>query len=197
MQILHPFKGSVPDYLEQLDDPDLYRPPQCPQCPAKDPLTAHGFYTRTLADPAFDGEIRVRRYLCETCRRTVSLLPEFALPYLRSSITLIALFLIARLLQAKTLAGALPPSSPYQRGQFWLRRFRSQAEALCAALAALTTPTPAPGFVHRALSMLQAAGWISAHRFLFASVRQHLLGWPRSLLPDGRQTTLIPAAATV
>ncbi|MEI8044249.1 MAG: DUF6431 domain-containing protein [Verrucomicrobiota bacterium] len=185
------------DYLKQLDDPDCYRPVHCPQCQAKEPLTAHGFYTRTIIDSAFDGPIPVRRYLCETCRRTVSLLPEFALPYLRSSITVIAMFLIARILLAKTLATALPPSSPYQRGQFWLRRFRAQAEALCATLAALTQPTTAPNFVHRALSMLEAAGWISAHRFLFASVRQHLLGWPRSLVPDGRRTTLIPAAAPV
>lgn len=29
---------------------------------------------------------------------------------------------------------------PYQRGQFWLRRFRHQAEAISAALAALTKP---------------------------------------------------------
>jgi hypothetical protein len=139
--------------------------------------------------------IRVRRYLCEDCRRTVSLLPEFALPYLRSSVTVIALFLIARLLQAKTLVAALPLSSPYQRCQFWLRRFRAQAKALCAALAALTKPAPAPDFVHRALAMLESAGWISAHRFLFAGLRQHLLGWPRSLAPDGRRAELVPAAA--
>jgi len=195
MQILHPFTGSVQQYLDQLADPDRHRPAHCPQCQAKHPLIAHGFYARTLIDAAFDGAIRVRRYLCEVCKRTVSLLPEFALPYLRSSVTVIALFLIARLLQAKTLAEALPPSSPYQRGQFWLRRFRSQAEALCAALAALTEPVPAPGFVQRALAMLESAGWISAHRFLFTSVRQHLLGWPRSLAPDGRRAAIVPAPA--
>ncbi len=93
MQILHPFAGSVQQYLEQLADPDQHRPAHCPQCQAKHPLVAHGFYTRTLVDSAIDGLIRVRRYLCESCRRTVSLLPEFALPYLRSSITLIALLL--------------------------------------------------------------------------------------------------------
>jgi len=195
MQILHPFAGSVQQYIEQLADPGRHRPTHCPQCQVKHRLTAHGFYTRTLIDTAFDGLIRVRRYLCEACRRTVSLLPEFALPYLRSSVTVIALFLLARLLQAKTLAAALPPSSPYQRGQFWLRRFRAQAKALCAALAALTKPAPAPDFVHRALAMLESAGWISAHRFLFAGLRQHLLGWPRSLAPDGRRAALVPAAA--
>ena len=192
MQILHPFAGSVQQYIEEIADPDRHRPTHCPQCQAKHPLTAHGFYTRTLIDTTFDGLIRVRRYLCEACRRTVSLLPEFALPYLRSSVTVIALFLIARLLQAKTLSAALPPSSPYQRGQFWLRRFRAQAAALCAALTALTKPTPAPDFVQRALTMLESAGWISAHRFLFAGLRQHLLGWPGSLAPDGRRAALVP-----
>ena len=37
----------------------------------------HGFNTRTLIDATFGGPIRVRRYLCQACRRTVSLLPEF------------------------------------------------------------------------------------------------------------------------
>lgn len=195
MQILHPFTGSVSQYLQQLADPDQHRPTHCPQCQAKHPLTAHGFYIRTLMDAAFDGLIRVRRYLCQTCSRTVSLLPEFALPYLRSSVTAIALFLIARILQAKTLAAALPPDSPYQRGQFWLRRFRAQAETLCAALAALTKPAPAPDFVHRALTMLASAAWIPSHRFLFARLRQHLLGWPPSLAPDGRRVALAPGVA--
>jgi hypothetical protein len=76
--------------------PILTAPDHCPQCQAKHPLSAHGFYTRTLIDTAFDGVIRVRRYLCQACQRTVSLLPEFVLPYLRSSLTVIALFLIAR-----------------------------------------------------------------------------------------------------
>src|SRR5947209_13218786 len=141
MQILHPFAGSVQQYTEQLADPDSHRPGHCPQCQTKRPLTAHGFYTRTLIDTVFDGVIRVRRYLCQACQRTVSLLPEFVLPYLRSSLTVIALFLIARLLQGQTLQNAarsLPPSMPYQRGQFWVRRFGAQAETLCAALAALT-----------------------------------------------------------
>ena len=195
MQILHPFTGSVQQYLDQLADPDLHRPAHCPQCQAKHPLTAHGFYTRTLIGSAFDGVIGVRRYLCQSCLRTVSLLPEFALPYLRSSVAVIALFLVARLLHAKTLAAALPAAAPYQRGQFWLRRFRAQAEPLCVALSAMTKPAPAPNFIHRALAMLESAGWIPAHRFLFASLRQHLLGWPPSLVPAGHRAAIIPAAA--
>jgi hypothetical protein len=110
----------------------------------------------------------------------------------------IALFLIARLLGGQTIEAAArsaPPPMPYQRGQYWIRRFRAQAQTLCAALAPLTQPTPAPGFVHRALNMLQSTGWIAAHRFLFAGVRCHLLGWPRGLAPDGLRVALSSAGA--
>lgn len=195
MQILHPFAGSVQQYIEQLSDPDAHRPGSCPQCQDQHPLMAHGFYTRTLIDTAFDGVIRVRRYLCQACQRTVSLLPEFILPYLRSSLPVIALFLIARLLLSQTLKAAAPPPTPYQRGQFWIRRFRAHAATLCAALAALTQPAPAPDFVHRALAMLESTDWIAAHRFLFAGVRCHLLGWPRGLAPDGRRAAFLSAGA--
>lgn len=198
MQILHPFAGSVQQYNDQLSNPDFHRPGHCPQCQTKHPLSAHGFYTRTLIDTAFDGVIRVRRYLCKACQRTVSLLPEFILPYLRSSLTVIALFLVARLLGGQSIEAAArcaPPSMRYQRGQFWIRRFRGQAEVLCAALAALTKPTPASDFAHRALTMLEASGWIPAHRFLFGGVRCHLLGWPRGLAADGRRAAFSTAAA--
>lgn len=128
----------------------------------------------------------------------MSLSPEFALPFLRSGITVIALFLLTRLLQAQTLTAATKVANTamsYQRGQFWIRRSGQQAEQLCATLAALTKPLPAPDFVRRALSMLQTTGWIVAHRFLFSSLRRHLLGWPGSLAPDGRRATLSPCGA--
>jgi hypothetical protein len=109
----------------------------------------------------------------------------------------ISLFLVTRLLQGAMLvvaaAKAAPTSMPYQRGQFWVRRFSRQAAALCAALATLCAPAPAPTFVSRALHMLESVGWIAAHRFLFADLRMHLLGWPAFLAPDGRGAALRPA----
>ncbi len=197
MQILHPFVGSLQQYAAELADPDRHRPARCPQCEARQPLTAHGFYHRTLVDAAFDGVIRVRRYLCRTCRRTVSLLPEFALPYLRFSIAVLARFLTVRLREGRPLAAAAQaagqPAMPYQRGQDWVRRFLRQAAALAAALVAWTPVVPAPTFALRALHMLDALGWIPAHRVLFAALRVHLLGWPASLAPAGRIATLRPA----
>jgi hypothetical protein len=125
------------------------------------------------------------------------LLPQFALPWLRFSISVISLFLVARLLQGLTLVAAALAAAltamPYQRGQFWIRRFRKQAPTLSVALAALAAPVTAPDFVARALHMLQSIGWIAAHRFLFSELRAHLLGWPRFLAPAGRRATLAPA----
>jgi len=198
MQILHRFTGSIQQYAEEISDPNRYRPNSCPQCQTPCPLTAHGFYGRTLVDVNFNGSVRVRRYLCRFCKRTVSLLPEFALPYLRFSISVIGLFLVARLLEGRTLKAAAQAASqlgmPYQRGQFWIGRFKEQATGLCTALVNLTRSVPAENFVSRALQMLESVSWIRAHRFLFSQLRMHLLGWPRFLVPDGRPRTLQPAA---
>ena len=199
MQILHRFAGSIQQYAQELSDPGRYRPDHCPQCRVQRPLRAHGFYTRTLVDIAFDGMVRVRRYLCRGCRRTVSLLPEFALPYVRFGMGVMALFLVARLLLGRTLKAASEAAHlatmPYQRGQFWVRRFRRQADRLCVYLAARVGPPAAPDFTSRALQMLESMGWIAAHRFLFAELRVHLLGWPAFLAPDGRMAALPPPAA--
>ena len=54
------------------------------------PSDRHGFYSRTLVDAAFDGVIHVRRNLCRSCKRTVSLLPESAISWLRFSVSVIA-----------------------------------------------------------------------------------------------------------
>jgi transposase-like protein len=197
MQILHSFRGSIQQYVEEIPDPHRYRPDSCPQCQAGCPLIAHGFYRRTLVDVAFAGVIRVRRYLCRLCKRTISLLPDFALPYLRFSLSVISLFLVARLLAGRTLRAAagvaVQPNMPYQRGQFWIRRFQKQVVALCTALANLTAVMPSTDFLTRALHMLEAIGWTAAHRFLFAQLRIHLLGWPRFLIPYGCRVSF-PAA---
>jgi len=176
MQMLHPQSGSIQQYMEQIEDPDHGRPSRCPQCPTKEPLTAHGFYSRTIVDEAFDGLIRIRRYLCQACLRTVSLLPEWALPFMRFSIPVIANTVKARLMENRAWKVAAP-GSPYQRGQHWVRRFTQQAERLSAAMAALMAVSAATDFVSKALGMLEKIGWTVAHRFLFSDLRMHLLGW--------------------
>ena len=197
MQMLYAFAGSIQEYIERAassEEANRCRPAACPQCASKRPLMSHGFYSRTVADEDQEYVIRVRRYLCRGCRRTVSLLPEFVLPYLRFTILVIGAFLKARLLLGQTLKAAAATAHqvdmPYQRGQQWLRRFRRQAESVSAALAGLVRPIVAADFVTKAIQMLEEAGWVPAHRFLFAQLRQHLLGWPEFLAPAGIAVTM-------
>jgi hypothetical protein len=193
MQMLHPHSGSIQQYCEQIDDPDLGRPSSCPQCEVKEPLTAHGFYSRTIVDQVFDGVIRIRRYLCQACLRTVSLLPEWALPFMRFSIPVMGRTVKARLIENREWKVAAP-GAPHQRGQHWVRRFIKQAESLSAALAALTAVIVVPSFVFKALGMLEKTGWTGAHRFLFRDLRMHLLGWGPSLAPCGRHIRINAAS---
>jgi len=110
----------------------------------------------------------------------------------------IAFFLVARLLLGFTLKTAAESAKlaamPYQLGQFWVRRFRQQAEKLCAALATLMAPPTAPDYPSRALLMLESIAWIAAHRFLLTDRRFHLLGWPAFLAPGGLIVALPPDA---
>jgi hypothetical protein len=200
MQMLYPFSGSIQQYMERValrQEADRCRPARCPQCESRQALVCHGFYRRTVEDVDESYEIRVRRYWCWRCRRTVSLLPEFVLPYLRFTTVMIAMFLKARLVRQQTLKdaaqGAHQPRMPYQRGQQWVDRFRRQAEAVSAALTAVLAPVEAPDFVTRAIHMLDGVGWIAAHRFLFTALRVHLLGWPKFLAPGGISVTIATA----
>src|SRR5213594_1498619 len=109
MQMRYRFRGSIQQYIESVGssaEANRCRPVSCPQCESKQRLVCHGFYKRTVVESDWDGDIRVRRYLCKACRRTVSLLPEFVLPYLRFAIVVMAAFLKARLWSGQTLRAA-------------------------------------------------------------------------------------------
>jgi hypothetical protein len=202
MQMLYPFGGSIQQYVtgvELKEEANRCRPAACPQCESEQPLVCHGFYRRTVVDVDSDWVIRVRRYLCSKCRRTVSLLPDLVLPYMRFATEVIAVFLTARLWRGETLKTAAETAGqtgmPYQRGQQWIRRFRHEAESISAALAALVRPMTAADFVQKAIQMLEETGWIRAHRFLFGELRQHLLGWPEFLASAGTAVRIGKATA--
>jgi hypothetical protein len=141
MQILHPFAGSLQQYTERLADPDCYRPGHCPQCQPNSP-SPRTASTRAHSSTQPSTASFACAATCATPAGAPSLYcPSSSCPTCVSSLMVIALFLVARLLRGQTIeaaARAAPPPMPYQRGQFWIRRFRAQAEALCAALAALT-----------------------------------------------------------
>ena len=63
----------------------LYPPPPL-KCPHRDchtpmQLKKHGYYQRWLITETFQGHIRIRRYICPVCGKTVSMMPAFCIPH--------------------------------------------------------------------------------------------------------------------
>lgn len=71
-------------------------PERCPQkdCKAPIKMKKHGYYKRYVLITGFYGIIRVRRYKCSICGRTVSMLPSFCIPRLLYGVEIIILALL-------------------------------------------------------------------------------------------------------
>jgi len=77
---------SLPIDAETYVAEDFHRcirpPPECPNCGRIGHLPALGYYERNLSRLG-KGVIRIkiRRFRCRACKKTVSILPQFAQPY--------------------------------------------------------------------------------------------------------------------
>jgi len=96
MQIIFMTKYKPEDYVEK-DGKGEY--PDAPKkCPYKDcginlEMKKHGFYSRYLTLLKFKGWIKIRRYICPKCGRTVSMLPAFCIPRVSYGALLIVMLL--------------------------------------------------------------------------------------------------------
>jgi len=83
-------------------------PETCPlqECGSKEPMVKHGFYVRWVICLQFCGRIRVRRYRCKACGRTVSMLPSFCIPQFTYSLEVI-IHLLGWVLEGKGVTGTM------------------------------------------------------------------------------------------
>ena len=82
MQIVFLSKYEPKDYAEK-DGAGGYPDAPC-KCPHKNcgislTMRKNGYYSRYLKTSTFSGRIRIRRYKCPKCGRTVSMLPSFCM----------------------------------------------------------------------------------------------------------------------
>ena len=76
------FGSDVERYSREFAQLSYPRPTTCPHCDSPDRLIGHGSYPRSAVDHLQKAiPIRVRRFRCATCQKTVSLLPSFCLPW--------------------------------------------------------------------------------------------------------------------
>jgi transposase-like protein len=73
--------GSLVEYLAHFWQLDFPRPEVCPYCHAANVFIGHGFYLRKPFSTTKAYRVRIKRWLCNACRRTLSLLPSFLLRY--------------------------------------------------------------------------------------------------------------------
>lgn len=82
VQIISVVSCTPEDYVATQHHERMPRPRVCPNCRRVGTLSALGYYKRYVS--GLDGQdltLLIRRFRCEACGRTVSLLPHFAQPY--------------------------------------------------------------------------------------------------------------------
>ena len=115
--------------LSRLPSVDALRPSSCPCCgaaayPASGNLgvVGHGTYQRQVRGLA-PGQwvvIFIRRYLCLTCKRTISVLPDLLLPWRWYSANSILMVLVQALLLGVAVASLRDAIGPGGRAPHWL-----------------------------------------------------------------------------
>jgi len=88
-------------------------PSRCPHCNIPVKMHKHGFYKRYIIVIDYEGYIRIRRYICRGCGRTVSMLPSFCIPrYQYGMIVIILALLTATVSNSTRYAGTKWPARP-------------------------------------------------------------------------------------
>ena len=81
MTILADFGCNEQEYIDQEKFKDSICPENCPWCGGQNCLIGDGYYRRKAKDKEQAYFIKVKRWLCKGCRHTVSILPNFLVPY--------------------------------------------------------------------------------------------------------------------
>lgn len=125
MQIIYEFNLTVSEYAALEEDNIFPCLEQCPICKAQIPLRAHGFYQRNAVIGFKAYHIKIRRYKCLDCKKTISILPSFLLPYYQYSLEVI-LERLKKYFQDKK------DNIPFYRQltEFYAKRFLSNLPAL-------------------------------------------------------------------
>jgi len=85
MQFLFNTENPPEAHSAELPPNSTLYPPPPQKCPHKDchtpiRLKKHGYYKRWIITETFHGRIRIRRYICPVCGKTVSMMPSFCIP---------------------------------------------------------------------------------------------------------------------
>ena len=171
MQRICPVSGGIKSYLAAPDTLLTEETRQCPICTPAHRLRRHAWYGRwgIFPDPEPWRQIRVLRLLCVVTGRTVSLLPDFCLPFRQHGPDILGPFVLGVAVEGSSLAAALSRlrrgSRPSVAWHLW-RGFGRRATELQAYVA---------GFRARAPTVPETV--TGAHRVAAQQVLSLVAGW--------------------
>jgi len=143
MPIVQDFPYTVQHYHDHFEELDIPRPKKCPHCGAVNSFIGHGSYPRLVLDRWVEYLIRIKRWLCKKCQKTVSILPSFLLPFRRYLLAVIQQVVTARFednaswgqIEQQGLSQAKDDCVPCERTiRRWCESFDEQAPRWLAAV---------------------------------------------------------------
>jgi len=119
MVFIYECHQTLPSYVELGKKNSFPELDQCPQCKARNRLKRHGFYYRYVVEGEAVYRIPICRLKCPSCKRTVSLFPDFLIPYFQYTLHTVISWLEDQLVYRKS-------KRCRQLAHFYLKRFFSQ-----------------------------------------------------------------------
>jgi hypothetical protein len=180
--IVTEFNCSIQTYLTQGEAIVFPRPTTCPNCQAEHSFIGHGFYPRKPLDTQQAYRIRIKRWYCTVCQRTLSLLPSFLLCFRHYLLAVIQAVVVTRYEDAGSwrlvTARCAPQGAPSPRTtKRWCQSLAHHATAwLMAVEQTLAQHDPATPLLD-ALGV-GAASQNPPRALLAASL--HLLAWAKT-----------------
>jgi hypothetical protein len=96
MVIVTEFGCTVQAYVEGFRHLIFPRPAACPHCHALDGMIGHGFYQRKALEPTQTYAVWVKRWYCNACHSTTSLLPSFLFSFRHYLVVTLQQVVVAR-----------------------------------------------------------------------------------------------------
>jgi transposase-like protein len=189
MIIVTEFGCLVHEYIERCSGLVFPRPKECPQCRVADTLIGHGFYERKALSQTQVYVLRIKRWYCKACQRTVSLLPSFLLRFRHYLLDVIQLVVVMRFEDAAswgqvTRRCAVDGAPSARTMRRWCDALAEHASIWWAAIQQTLAEHDAASPLLDALG--EAAGPRDAPRALLRAAL-HLLAWAKTRWPEVAQ----------
>jgi hypothetical protein len=186
MVIVTDFGCFVHEYVERFGQLVFPRPARCPHCHVLEALIGHGFYWRKALSPTQVYVLRIKRWYCKACQRTVSLLPSFLLRFRHYLLEVVQWVVVTRFedgaswvrVARRCAVDGAPSARTIRR---WCDSFAEHASVWWAAIQQTLAEHDAASPLLDPLG--ESAGPRDAPRALLQAAL-HLLAWAKTRWPE-------------